>query len=269
MITRGLVVLAGRRPAVLVAVPLQQGRPARLLPIPGAARHLQLSGDLVLVPGEDTDTLSVVDPSSGSVVSSTPVGDHPHDAVDVDGTFVVTEEDHHSLGFVRDGKKIGEVDGLDTAGGIAAFGGRAAAVEVRGRVLTVVDVARRKVVAKVPVGKGPTHVVALDHGLVAVTDTSGDQVFVVRITGAPKVVSRLPLSARPYGMTFDAARDVLWVATGADNLLHALCLVDQQLSAGKTWRTVQQPNSLAVVPDSGAVVVVGATSPGRLQVITP
>jgi hypothetical protein len=39
--------------------------------------------------------------------------------------------------------------------------------------------------------------------------------------------------------------------------------------AGSSFPTVQQPNSLAVVPSTGAVVVVGATKPGTVEVIGP
>ena len=68
-------------------------------------------------------------------------------------------------------------------------------------------------------------------------------------------------------MAVDLHRGVLWVATSADNVLHRLDL-EGVLQPG-THRTVQQPNSLAVAPATGDVVVVGATSPGRLQVIAP
>lgn len=269
VVANGQAVLAARRPGALVVVGLSPLQTVRILPVPGAARHLQLAGSNVLLPGEDTDSLSVVDPATGQLLGTARVGDHPHDAVDVAGTTVVTEEDAHSLAFVRDGKVLGRLSGLDTPGGIAGDSDRAAAVEVRGRVLTVVDVARRTVVAKVPVGAGPTHVIALGGGRVAVADTSGDEVLVVQISGRPRVLSRLHLAGKPYGLAFDADRDVLWVATTADNVLHRLLVTRGGLTSGDTWRTVQQPNSLAVVPATGAVVVVGATRPGRVQVITP
>jgi DNA-binding beta-propeller fold protein YncE len=262
------VLVAVRRPGALLSVSLDL-RGTRAFALPGAARHLQVGDGHLLVTAEDIDALLVVDPATGSVLSRTAVGDHPHDAVQAGGVVVVAEEDANAIGFVRDGALLGRVTGVDHPGGIAADGQRAAAVEVRGRVLTVVDVPARKVVAKVPVGAGPTHVVSLGGGRVAVADTTGDEVLVVRISGRPEVLSRLHLTGHPYGLAFDADRGVLWAATGADDVLHRLALDGDELVVGATWRTVQQPNSLAVVPGTGAVVVAGATNPGRLQVITP
>lgn len=255
-------VLATRRPGALVVVDLLTAQ-VRTIALPGAARHLQLQGDRVLAALEDVDSVATVDVATGTV-TTVPVGDHPHDVVAVGGTVVVAEEDGTAIAFVQGGRVVGRVEHVNFPGGVAAAGDRAAAVEVRGRVLTVVDVAERRLVAKVPVGAGATHVVALDGDVVAVADTAGDAVYLVSLAGRPRVLRRVSVPGRPYGLAHDPVRHLLWVAGSADNRLHRLTEDGRETGS---WATVQQPNSLAVVPGTGAVVVAGATNPGRLEVI--
>jgi hypothetical protein len=58
----GLVAIALRQPNRLVLVDGRTGKVTRTVPVPGAARHLQLAapGGPVLVAGEDTDVLAQV-----------------------------------------------------------------------------------------------------------------------------------------------------------------------------------------------------------------
>jgi DNA-binding beta-propeller fold protein YncE len=267
------IVIAARRPASLVLLdPRHLGARPVLFPSPGAARHLSLRGSQLLVAGEDTDNLSVVDPLTGVVLTRSSVGDHPHDAVAIGSAVVVAEEDADSVAILDQGRVVARISGSRHPGGIAASAGRAAAVEVRGRRLDVIDVAGRRLVARVPIGAGPTHAVEVGDGIVAVADTSGDEVLLVSLRGDPHVIARTHLYGRPYCLASDPDRHLLWVATGADNTLRRLAVTGSgtgtRLVSGATLPTVQQPNSLAVVPSTGQVVVVGATNPGWVQLVS-
>ncbi|MBO0694367.1 MAG: hypothetical protein J2P58_15790, partial [Acidimicrobiaceae bacterium] len=72
-------------------------------------------------------------------------------------------------------------------------------------------------------------------------------------------------ASRPYGLAFDSARDTLWVTLTGTNQLVGLHLSGDQVLRRTTDTTVRQPNSVAVVPGSGSVVVTGSTPQGQVQ----
>lgn len=276
----GTIAVAARKPdalllldAATLATPAN-GSP-RTISVRGAARHLELGtgrtgGSAVLVPGEDTDVVSTVALPSGSILSEVKVGRQPHDVTQIAGTVVVADELGNAVTAIDTSTSTTlTLPGPVQPGGVASSGGLAAVVAVRGRLLEIYRPAPLTLIARIPVGAGPTHAVDLGGGMVAVADTTGGQIFVVRLTGKAKVVSVLPLPGRPYGLGVDPARHLLYVATSSDNTLHAFTFDGARLTAGKTYPTVRQPNSLAVAPGTHEIIVVGSTPDGQLQAIDP
>lgn len=263
----GIGAVALRRPARLALFEARSGRVLRVIPVPGAARHLQLAatGAQVLVPGEDTDTLAVVELPSGRLRSTVRVGRQPHDATPAAGRYWVAEEFASSVGVVRGGRVEATLGGPVQPGGIAATDGVVAAVDVRGNRLELYDAATAHRIGALAVGQGPTHVVELARGMLAVADTRGNAVYAVAVRPTARVVGRLDLRGAPYGLAADPGRSRLWVTLTAVNQLVELSTGLRELAR---FPTVQQPNSVAVDGRSGSVLIAGAAA-DSLQLVTP
>jgi len=277
----GVVAVALRAPSRLALVDAKTAGLTRVVPVPGAARHLQLAGPggTVLVPGEDTDVLARVNLRTGAVVTTTKVGRQPHDAAAAaDGRVYVADELGGSASVVNgDGSPGPRIPGPVQPGGVAASGGRVGVVDVRGAQLFVYDAASAQPLAQLPSGDGPTHAVpdgtgGPDTGGIVVADTRGDALLFFRLGPEPRMERQLSLPGSPYGLAFDATRRRLWVTLTATNQLVGFDLSGAVATPPAepfvTLPTVRQPNSVAVDPVSGRVFVAGATD-ATLQVVDP
>ena len=157
-------------------------------------------------------------------------------------------------------------------GGVAAVGEYAAVADVQGNGVWVYDASTRQLVAQRPVGVKLTHAVALSDDLVAFADTDGGAVLIERIDPEITPVARIDAPDKPYGMAYDSQRHRLYVTLTASNVLRDIDVSDptKPRTLGGV-PTVQQPNSAAVDPRSGAVLVTGSDPGGAssLQIITP
>ena len=251
------------------------GAVRRTVPTDGAARHLSLAGPdgPVLVPLETSDELAELSLADGSVVSTTAnVGRQPHDAVrTADGTIVVTNERGGGVVFVRDGAVVASLPaGPPQPGGAAVVGRYAAVADVQGNGVWVYDGSTRREVSQKRVGTKLTHAVGLSDDLAAFADTDGGAVLIERINPEITEVARIEAPGKPYGLAYDAQRRRLYVTLTATNQMQVVDLADA--AAPRiigVVPTVQQPNSVAVDPRSGAVLVTGSTPKGTLQIVTP
>ncbi len=274
----GVVAVALREPSRLALVDARTARVTKVVPVPGAARHLQVlaPGGPVLVPGEDTDVVARVDLRTGEVGTSTKVGRQPHDAAGAaDGRVYVADELGGSASVVNgDGSPGPRIPGPVQPGGVAVAGGRVGVVDVRGAQLFVYDAAKAQPLAQLPAGDGPTHAVpdgtgGSDSGGVVVADTRGGALLFFRLGPEPRMERKVTLPGSPYGLAFDAARRRLWVTLTATNQLAGFDLSGSAAPPNEpfvTLPTVRQPNSVAVDPASGRVFVAGAAD-ATLQVV--
>lgn len=279
------VVAALRKPDRLALMDLRQPGSVRTVELPAAARHLQLAGPggPVLVPGEDTDLLVEASLPGGQLLRRTKVGRQPHDAAAVRDRIVVADELGSAVTVLagpaaNDGTAsnagVGSAPVLSTfpgpvqPGGVAAAGARAAVVDVRGAQLYLYDVSTLRAVGRLAIGNGPTHDVGVSPTQVVVADTRGNALLVVDVTGRGRVSSTISLAGAPYGLAYDARRDLLWVTLTATNELVGFRVGGGALRQVADLPTVRQPNSVAVDPGSGRVVVAGA-SDSVLEVVTP
>lgn len=270
----GVAVVAVRGADGLALVDLDTGL-LRRVPMPSAARHLSLAapGGPVLVPLEGTDELLLVDPVAGQVVDR--VGDlprNPHDAVQhPDGTISVTDEFGGGMYFVRPDSEVVRLDSTRQPGGVAAVGDLAVMVDVVGEGVRVFDARVPEEVAAQPLGTGLTHIVALGDDRVAIADTDGDRLFVLTVRPGSEAgtdVVEIPVEGRPYGLAVDAQRDRLYVTRTARNELLVYDTADLQPGVHPLGAVpvVQQANTVAVDPRTGAVVVAGRAQ-GLLQLL--
>ena len=124
--------------------------------------------------------------------------------------------------------------------------------------------------ALLPAGAGPTHVERVGATTVAVADTRGNAVLLYDLSGHPKLVSRLPLPGGPYGLASVPGSGQLWVALSGQNQLVRVDVDGSRLRRTTVhFPTVQQPNSVAVSPKTGELVIAGATPNGSLQLVSP
>jgi YD repeat-containing protein len=275
--TSGIGAVAVRNPDGVELIDAATGAVRQTVPTRGAARHLSLAGPNgpVLVPLEGSNELCELTLADALVISTAAgVGRQPHDAARTDaGTIVVTNEAGGGVVFVRGGAVVASLPaGPVQPGGVAAVGNFAAVADVQGNGVWVYDGSTRQQVAQGPVGLKLTHAVGMSGDLAAFADTDGGAVFVERIDPQLAQVAKIDAPGKPYGLAYDAARRRLYVTLTASNLVRLIDVSDatRPRILGDV-PTVQQPNSVAVDPRSGSVLVTGSDPGGGsgLQIVTP
>ena len=273
--TSGIAAIAVRDPSAIVLVDTATGTVRRTVETGGSARHLSLAGPNgpVLVPLETSDELIELSLDDGRVVSTTAnVGRQPHDAVRTsDGTIVVTNERGGGVVFVRAGRVVGSLPaGPPQPGGVAVVGQYAAVADVQGNGVWVYDGSTRREVAHKLVGTKLTHAIGLADEIAAFADTDGDTVLIERIDPEITEVAKIEAPGKPYGLAYDSRRRRLYVTLTATNQLQVVDMSDTAAPRViSVVPTVQQPNSVAVDPRSGAVLITGSVPEGTLQIVTP
>ena len=141
---------------------------------------------MVYVADEGSDTVSVVDAGSLRKVATVPVGRAPHNVqVSPDGklAWVTTNGERHSTRTHKSGSAKDEHAGTSDSGAVWA-----------------IDTASHKVMAKVPVGMHPAHVVVSPDGRFAYVTNGGDDTVSVVDTGTRQAVAAIRVGAYPHGV---------------------------------------------------------------------
>jgi DNA-binding beta-propeller fold protein YncE len=265
----GLVAVALREPDEVALVDGADGRVARRVGVPGAARHLSLAapGGPVLAPAERADELVRI-ALPGGAADAVAVGVFPHDAAAAGSRVFAGDERGNTLSVV-DGLDVRRIRVATQPGGVAASdnGRTVAVVSVRERVLEVFDSGTLERLGRVPAGAGPTHVVSGSQGRFYVVDTTGDALLVFEARPELRLSRRVALLGSPYGLAVDRERGRLWTTLTATNEL-------VELSGGarprplRSFPAVRQPNTVAVDARTGRVYVTGRAD-GVLQLLDP
>lgn len=269
----GTVAVSVRDPAAVVLFQINEPLARRTVPLSGSGRHLSLAGPSgpLLVPESTANTFAELSLPAGTTEATIPVGHGPAQAVALGAdTVVVADQSGGLLRLIRGGRVAHTIRAPGRPGDVAAStdGTDFVVVGTRSRTLTEYT-AQGNEVGSARAGADPTHVVTGNDGLYWVVDTGAGSVLGFRLGArGPIHVATVPLggpASRPYGIAFDAARDILWVTLTGTNQLVGLHLDGDQVSSRTTDTTVRQPNSVAVAPGSGTVVVTGSTRQGQLQ----
>lgn len=237
--------------------------------VPGSARMIDLtgSGSTLLLPAENRATLYELALPSLDTISSESTSTQPHEAVVADGTTFVTEEYGHAVRALRDGKTVAHFTQPVQPGGITAVGDRVAAVDVAANLLFVYDAKTLKLVAALPAGKGPSHVVPIGGDRVAVCDVRGNAVFTYDISGTPKELGRAAVPGRAFWIGSDAATGTIYTALANTNKIAELKVgADGAPTLVTTVPTVQNPISFDRDPATGDLYVAGYAA-SQLQII--
>jgi hypothetical protein len=268
----GLAAVSFREPSRIELIDVTTGETVRRIPTRDPARHLSLAkpGGPVLVPVEYRDELLEIALPSGRT-SRVAVGDFPHDAAVAAGRIFVSDEGGDTISVVRGGRVAETLPVPEQPGGIAAAGETVAVVAVAAREVAFIDARTLELIATVPGGAGPSHVVAgPDDGTnrFYVVDTGGDAILVYEGGSDPRLLDRANVPGSPYGIALDERRGRIWVTQTARNRVVEMQVTDLAPTIIATYPTVRQPNGVGVDERSGRVVVVGRDG-GEVQIIDP
>ena len=233
------------------------------------ARHLEVAGPAgpLLLPSEDKNTLYTLALPSLQVLTRTPAGHSPHDAVQVGDRTFVTDEFGHQVSVLQGGRTIATLPQPVQPGGINAADGRVAVADVATATLWVYDATTLAPLAALPAGDGPSHVKPLGGSRVAVVDVSGDAVMTYDLAGTPHQIGRVPVPGRAFGLDTDPATGTIYAVLS--NINQVAKLTTDPGGVPKlvgTVPSVRQPNSLTLDPATGALYVAGNVDP-QLQII--
>jgi DNA-binding beta-propeller fold protein YncE len=265
------VAVAKRDPNELVLINAETGAITGRTPLPGFVRHLQLAapGGPVLVPVESANALVRVDLPGGQASSQVVTGTVPHDAAEAQNGYMFVANEHGGTVTVLRGDEILKVftDSVQPAG-MAADGLTMGMLDVRKNDLTVYDAGALKIIGSTPAGKGPTHLVADSGGRMIAADTRGDAVRVFEPLPAPREVASVPQPGGPYGITYDRARNRLWVASSGTNEVIGYDMAGTIPREVQRLATVQNPYTLGVDSTTGTLFIAGVTT-GVVQIVDP
>ena len=170
---------------------------------------------------------------------------------------------------VLSGDKVQRVitGGLLSADQVFTTGQRAVVLDRLRNAVFQVDVNAGSVGEGLRAGQGATNGVVDRFGRVLVTDTRGGALLAFSVD--PLLMrQRYPVPGAPYAIAYDPSRDVAWVTLTEKNEVVGYAVAGEEPVERYRFPTVAQPNSVAVDPATGQVVVGSATS-GGVQVITP
>lgn len=153
----------------------------------------------IYVGDEGANTVSIVDPTSLKKIGAVAVGLGPHNVqVSPDGKWVwVTnngEPGRAQEAVATEKMPKAEHGAMAGAGAVWA-----------------IDTTTATVVAKVPVGMHPAHVVVASDGRTAYITNGGDNTVSVVDTAAQRVVASIPVGASPHGLRISPNGKQAWV----------------------------------------------------------
>lgn len=208
----------------------------------------------VYVADEDANTVSVIDAESFKKIASIPVGLAPHN--------VQVSPDGKQIWVTNNGEPGKAVDKMPSdpspKPGHAAMTGAGA--------VWVIDASTGTVVAKIPVGMQPAHVVMASDGRTAYVANGGEDTVSVVDTGAQRIVQTIPVGTMPHGMRISPDGKQVWVA----NLKGGTVSVIDTESRKQTAKIAvgKGPAQVGFTPD-GRLGFVSLSQENRVAVIDP
>ncbi|MEU4766079.1 hypothetical protein AB0H12_22745 [Actinosynnema sp. NPDC023794] len=258
------VAVAGGRVAVALADPPSValypadtlGDPV-VVPLPGPAERLVTVGDAVeaVVPAGVVVTIGPDGSTSQRAVDGAPV-----DVARVGDRTLVAQRDLRQVSV--DGHVV---RGISSPDRLVAVDGAAVVLDRPRSAVFDLDPGADGPGAGLRAGEGATNAVADRFGRVLVVDTRGGELMA--FSTAPLIMRlRYPVPGAPYGMAYDATRDLVWITLTERNEVVAFDVAGAEPVERHRFATVRQPDSVAVDPGSGRVFVASGDGAG-MQVI--
>jgi hypothetical protein len=268
----GTLAIAVTDPHRLLLIDLAAlGAQPRIVRLPGRVEQLDQAGvdGQLLAPVASAGKLLTVDVISGQV-RSVAVEGGPVAAAVVDGRTVVALASRPGVA-VLDGSQVRYTPN-EFAGpaDVVAAGGTAAVLDRMRTALTVLNPADAgrddvKLGPSLRAGHGATNAVGDRFGRVLVTDTRDGELLA--FSADPLIMrQRFPVPGAPYAIAYDPVRDLAWVTLTERNEVVGFHIAGGEPVERFRLATVRQPNTVAVDPRSGAVIVGSGTGDG-VQVV--
>ncbi|MGM1061145.1 YncE family protein [Saccharothrix sp. Mg75] len=262
-----LVAVAVAEPPSVLLYPSSPADPATAAPVtavlPGPAERLVAADGSVEATVPSAGAVVTVRPDGST--SSRPVTGGPVDVARLGDRELVARRDAGQVS-VRDGSG-GEhvVGGISSPDRLVVAGDAAVVLDRPRSAVFDLDPTAERPGAGLRAGDGATNAVADRFGRVFVVDTRGGELMA--FSTSPLIMRmRHPLPGAPYGMAYDAERDLLWVTLTARNEVVALDVAGGEPVERHRYAAVRQPDSVAVDPASGRVFVASGDGQG-MQVI--
>uniref|UniRef100_UPI0039BF37A7 YncE family protein n=1 Tax=Lentzea alba TaxID=2714351 RepID=UPI0039BF37A7 len=116
-------------------------------------------------------------------------------------------------------------------------------------------------------GDGATNAVPDRFNRLLVVDTRGGEFIAFSIN--PLIMrQRYPVPGSPYGIAYDAKRDIAWITLTERNEVVGLDVAGGEPTEKHRFSTVRQPNTVSVDQETGRVTVTSGDN-GGIQVISP
>ncbi|MDQ2588004.1 hypothetical protein CKY47_29375 [Saccharothrix yanglingensis] len=263
------VAVAGGRVAVAVAEP-----PSVLLfpsslagpvtaALPGPAERLVAVGDAVEATVPSAGVVVTVAPDGTS--SSRSVSGGPVDVARLGDLVLVAQRDARQVSVLGGSGGEHVVRGISSPDRLVVAGDAAVVLDRPRSAVFDLDTTSETPGAGLRAGDGATNAVADRFGRVFVVDTRGGELM--SFSTSPLIMRlRYPLPGAPYGMAYDADRDLLWVTLTERNEVVAFDVSGADPVERHRYAAVRQPDSVAVDPGSGRVFVASGDGQG-MQVI--
>ncbi len=237
----------------------------RVAELPAAAATLAAGPDgTILAPA--SGVVARIDTADGTVTEVPVDGDAVSAAVLGDGRWAVGTSDGRVLIVDPGTGAVAEsIGGLASADLIAVSGDSVAALDRRQTSLTSIDIEDAHLGAALRAGRGATQLTTDPYGRVLVTDTAGDELLVYTIDELI-LRQRYPVGPAPYAVAYDEQRDLVWVTLTGSNEVVGYDLSTGTAEERHRFATVRQPNSVAVDPADGTLVIASATGDGLQRI---
>jgi YVTN family beta-propeller protein len=199
------------------------------------------AADKVYIANENADTVSVIDAASFKVLTPVRVGRMPHNVqLSPEGKFLWVTNN-------------GEPDPAP-APGHPGMNKAEHAVMAKPGAVWLIDTASDAVVAKIPVGLHPAHVVVTPDGRFAYITNGGDNSVSVVDAAARSVVATIPVGKFPHGLRFAPGGKQAWVANLKSGTVSVI--------------DVAAHKEIAQIPVGKGPAQVGFTADGRLAFVS-
>ena len=220
----------------------------------------------VYVADEESSTVSVIDAASFKKIGSIAVGLGPHNVqVAPDGKTVWVTNNVEPDNAPAQMPNASMPASMPKNTLKLAPGGEHASMAGAGAVWAI-DTATDAVVAKVPVGKVPAHVVVTSDGRFAYVANGGDNSVSVVDVSALRVVATIPVGAGPHGIRLSPDGKEVWVANLKGGTVSVIETGSRKLVA--RIKVGQGPAQVGFTPD-GRLGFVSLSKEDRVAVIDP